>query len=90
MISAKEAKFESQNMETINNIMASLEEAIHKSIDSGSCIADASIPSDLTAKVQEKLKEELETLGYSVEFPISPKKRGGSKVVVSWMNARTE
>lgn len=90
MITAKEAKFESENRETINNIMTSLEEAILKSIESGSYIADATIPSDLSANVQEKLKEELEALGYSVEFPISPKKRGGSKVVVSWMNAKTE
>ena len=90
MITAKEAKFESENRETINNIMTSLEEAILKSIESGGYIADTTIPSDLSANVQEKLKEELEALGYSVEFPISPKKRGGSKVVVSWMNAKTE
>ena len=90
MITAKEARFETENRETINAIEEDLNTAILYSIASGSYIADTAIPSDLSANVQEKLKEELEALGYSVEFPVSPKKRGGSKVVVSWMNAKTE
>lgn len=84
MISAKEAKFESENRATIIAAEEEINASIMESIEKGECRASIKFPENLKYNVEERILFDLKELGYMAEFPVSPKKSGGSTLVVSW------
>ena len=90
MISAKEAKFETENRSTIINAEEEINAAILESVEKGEFLTSVKFPEGLKYNVQERILEDLKVLGYTAEAPLSPKKSGGSTIIVSWFNAEEE
>jgi len=75
MISATEAKFRSANGKQVKKFEAEFEEAINKAIDKGEFACFPNIPSNTSTEVRDRLKEDMEKLGYKVTIADS---RGGN------------
>ena len=66
MISAKEAKFRSANGKEVKKFEEEFEEAINKAIEEGEFCCWTQIPSNTTTEVRDRLKEDMEKLGYKI------------------------
>jgi hypothetical protein len=93
MISAKEANFESKNRARINEIETCLDDAIQEAVKKGKFRASCTINSGLSQEIREKLKEEIENLGYEISITDVDKEYEGApyeqrpwydNIYVSW------
>lgn len=66
MIKASEAYFRSANGKEVKELELKIEEAINKAIDQGKFICFPSIPSKTSTEVRNRIKSDLEQLGYKI------------------------
>ena len=70
MISAAEARFQSKNFATIKDVLNRANDAILEATEKGEYTCKVSINKEIKNEVRLKIKEELESYGYTVDLPM--------------------
>lgn len=68
MITASQAAFESKNLKEVLKIESDIENNIHKSIEDGRFYCDTSIHISTSKEVRQRIKSDLEKLGYTIQI----------------------
>lgn len=75
MISATEAKFKSTHGKTVKELELKIEKELNKAVEGGEFCCYTQIPSNTATEVRDKIKEDMEKLGYKITMEDS---RGGN------------
>ncbi len=66
MISAREAKFKSTHGKTVKELELKIEKELNKAVEGGEFCCWTQIPSNTATEVRDKIKEDMEKLGYKI------------------------